>query len=238
MSNLLRLFRGEIQRLIKYKVLFFGILVSAIWVLFIALVSKAEAETLIPFLIIMDDALMSIIFLATSFYYEKQEGIAKTLLVAPVSVAQILLSKVAAAIFTALLSLVMVAVSSWIFHGIVINWLLALVYMLLTIVAHTAFGYLIILGSKEFMGFLVKFMIIILVLIIPTILVALNIIPAEYEFLAIISPTYASQLLVNSLFHHVALWEILLAAGYLLALGASIFPLFVKKRYQRFALEG
>ncbi|MCX5775317.1 MAG: ABC transporter permease [Firmicutes bacterium] len=238
MSNVLKLFKGEITRLIKYKIIFFSLLVSAIWVLFIALVSKAEAISFIPFLIIMDDALMSIVFLATSFFYEKQEGIAKTLLVAPVSVTQILISKVAASLFTGVLSLVIIALSSLIFHGIIINWALALLYMFLAVFAHTAIGYIIILASKDFMGFMVKFMGIILALLIPTVLIALDIIPAGYTFIVILSPTYAAQLLVDSLFHTVDGWQIVLACVYLFGIGALIFPLFVHKKYQRFAMEG
>lgn len=238
MSNVLKLFKGELFRLIKYKILFFSLLVSSIWVLFIALVSKAEALTFIPFLIIMDDALMSIVFLATSFFYEKQEGIAKTLLVAPISVTQILISKVAASLFTGVLSLVIIALSSLIFHGIIINWALALIYILLAVFAHTAIGYLIILASKDFMGFIVRFMVIIIILILPTIFIALEIIPADYGFLAILSPTYAAQLLVDSLFHSVDWWQIVLASVYLFGIGAVIFPLFVIKKYQRFAMEG
>jgi len=238
MSNVLKLFKGEITRLIKYKILFFSLLVSSIWVLFIALVSKTEAIMFIPFLIIMDDALMSIVFLATSFFYEKQEGIAKTLLVAPVSVTQILISKVAASLFTGVISLVIIALSSLIFHGIIINWGLALIYMFAAVFAHTAIGYLVILASKDFMGFIVRFMVVIIILILPTIFIALGIIPTSYDYIGILSPTYAAQLLVDSLFKSVDWWKVLLASVYLFGIGALIFPVFVIKKYQRFALEG
>lgn len=238
MSNVLKLFKGELIRLIKYKILFFSLLVSSIWILFIALVSKAEAIAFIPFLIIMDNALMAIVFLATSFFYEKQEGIAKTLLVAPVSVTQILISKVAASFFTSFLSLTIIALSSLIFHGIIINWLLALLYMFLANFGHTAIGYLIILASKDFMGFMLRFAGIIMVFIIPTILIALEIIPSNYEFIAILSPTYAAQVLIDSLFKTVDWWKVLIAGNYLFAIGATIFPLLIVKKYQRYALEG
>jgi len=238
MSNLWKLFKGEVFRLAKYKVLFFGVLVSAIWVLVIALVSKAEAESFIPFLIVMDDGLMAIVLLGSMFYYEKQEGIAKSLLVAPITVSQVLIAKVAAAIFSGLISVVLIFLAALIFHGLVINLFLAIIYMVLAVIAHTAIGYVIILASRDFMGMLVKYMGVILVLIAPTILVALNIIPTNLSFLAILSPTYASQLLIESIFQTTDLWKILVSVGWLLTIGGLLYPLVIRKQYQRYALEG
>ena len=238
MSNLWKLFKGEIYRLAKYKILFFGVLVSAIWVLVIALVSKAEAESFIPFLIVMDDGLMAIVLLGSMFYYEKQEGIAKSLLVTPITVNQVLIAKVAASIFSGLISVVFIFLAALVFHGLVINILLAIIYMVLAVIAHTAIGYLIILGSRDFMGMLVKYMGVVLLLIAPTILVALNIIPANLSFLAILSPSYASQLLIESIFQATDLWKILLAVGWLLAIGGLLYPFVITKQYQRYALEG
>jgi len=94
MNNIWKLFKGEIVRLFLYKVVFFAVLVSSIWVLIISLLSASEVKTLLPFVVVMDSGLMSIILLGPMFYYEKQEGIAKSLLVAPISVAEILIAKV------------------------------------------------------------------------------------------------------------------------------------------------
>ena len=61
MSNFLRLLKGEFIRLVKYRIVLFGLIVSAIWVLILALSAKAEAEMLFPYLVTMDTGMMSIV---------------------------------------------------------------------------------------------------------------------------------------------------------------------------------
>jgi hypothetical protein len=78
MKNWFVLLLGELIRLWKYKILLFGVLVSLIWVLIVSLVSKTEALSLMPMLLVLDTGMMVIILLASSYYYEKQEGTIKT----------------------------------------------------------------------------------------------------------------------------------------------------------------
>ena len=66
MNNLLNLIKGELVRLYKYKILVIGIAVSFIWVIIIALSDAATAKELVPLLIFMDAAMMSIILHASS----------------------------------------------------------------------------------------------------------------------------------------------------------------------------
>src|SRR5690554_4622026 len=104
MKILLYLTKGEITRLFKYKTLIVGLIVSFLWVLIIAFSDEESAMTLLPMLIFVDAAMMSILLLAASFYFEKQEEITKTLLVTPIKLWQLLDAKILASLFSGLLS--------------------------------------------------------------------------------------------------------------------------------------
>jgi len=123
-----------------------------------------------------------------------------------------------------------------IFHGIVFNVFLATVYMIIAVIAHTALGYLVILASKDFMAMLIKYMGVVLLLVAPSIILILNVIPSNFSFLAIVSPVYASQLLINSIFQSTDLWQIILAFAWLLLIGGILYPFVIKKQYQRYAM--
>ena len=116
MAKLLGLVKGEILRLWRYKITFFGLLVSGIWLLILALVTKEEANALLPQLLILDGGLMAIILLAAAYYYEKQEGTLKAVLVSPTSPALLLLAKVIGALFGSVISLTLIWLTMLVIH--------------------------------------------------------------------------------------------------------------------------
>lgn len=238
MRNFWIVFKGEAIRLFKYKILVFGSLVSLLWVLILALSKETEAVALLPFLIVVDTGMMSIILMASSFYYEKQEGTIKTLLVAPVSVVQILLAKMVASLISSVISMILIGLTMLVVHGVWINYALALLYVSVTTLAHIAIGYLLIFKSRDFMGFMMKYMVVVLAFMIPSLLVALDLIPSTWRFLAFLSPSYAGQFLVDSLFVDVSLWKILAAFSWLIALSGVLYPVFVYPQFKDYAVKG
>jgi len=239
MDKLWHLIKGEIFRLLRYKIIFFSVLVSAIWVLIIALSDTDAAVSLVPFLVLMDAGLMSIILMGSSYFLEKQEGTMQSLLVSPVSLVNVLLAKIISALFMALLSFVIVIGATYIFHDFSASVFLLLLYTLLVVLSHTAIGYVITLYSKDFMQMLVRYMVIVIIFIIPMLLVGLYIIPKSWDFIVLISPTYSGQVLFLSAINQtIETWKIILAAFYLFLLAATLFPLVVFKKFQQVALEG
>jgi len=233
-----RLYLGEIQRLFKYRIVFFGFLVSAIWIAVVGLTDKTTATALLPTLIGMDAGMMSILLLAAQFYYEKQEGTIHTLLVTPVPVAHILMAKIAASMTTGIISMLMVAGLAWIIHGITFSLLLMGLYVLVIVAGNTAIGYLFILISKDFMSMLVRIMGVLLLFYVPNLLVPLGILTEKWDFLSLMSPSYASSYLIESLFVDKPLWKILASAVYLAGIAAALYPLFIAKRFARISVEG
>jgi ABC-type multidrug transport system permease subunit len=238
MNKLGHLVLGEIQRLFKYNIIIFGIITSFLWAIIIFFADKPTVEGIAPFLVIMDAGLMSILLLGASYYLEKQERTLQSVIVTPVSLSMVLISKVVAAIFTAFVSFIIVVGSILIFQDIQISIFLLILYVILAVLAHTAVGYVVILYSNDFIQMLVRFMLLMLVFISPILLIALDLIPSNLEFLTYISPTYAAQLLFKSTYiaqDNLFIWISLLD---LVILPAVLFPLVVYKRFEKVAVEG
>ncbi len=232
------LLKGEIIRLFKYKIMWFGIALSLLWVLVLVLSSEADARALMPFLIVLDTGMMAIILLASSFYFEKQESTIKTLFVAPVTIRQILSAKVVASLLSGVISIGLVGLAMLIVHGVVINYALAFLYAILSTLAHVSIGYIIVFYSVDFMAFLMKYMGMAIMLMVPVLLVMLDIIPSDLIGLAFISPSYAAQYLINSLFTTSDIWLIVLGIAVLIAIPSILYPLVVYPKFKAYAVRG
>jgi len=238
MNNLIKLIKGEIVRLMKYKILGIGLLVSVIWAVIIYFSNPAELQSLIPLLIGVDATMMSIILLAAGYFLEKQEGSVKSLLVAPVPAPMVLLAKVITAVLSGLLSGAIVILTALIFHNYKINILLITIYLIIIIVAHTAVGYLLTLHAKDFSALLAYAMLFIFLSFIPTILFAVEIIPAAFEEVMLILPTHAALMMLTSLTASVKDLVVILSVLYLSILGFTLYPTVIFKKFKRAVMEG
>lgn len=238
MKTILRLLKGEIVRLFKYKILWFGIALSLIWVVILTLSQAAEAKALMPFLLVMDSGMMSIILLASGFYYEKQESTIKSIFVAPVSLSQLLIAKVLATLLSSIITMVLVGLGMAIVHGVIINYGLALLFIILSTLTHVAIGYVIVFYSRDFMSFLMKYMVVVIVLIVPVLLVTIDVIPQESEIFALISPSYAVKFLMDSIFFEKEIWTTLFGCLVLVAFPAILYPLVVYPKFKQYAIKG
>lgn len=238
MKNQINLIVGEIKRLIKYKILPIGIVVSFIWV-FIIWVSEPEfALNIIPLLITVDATMMSIILFASSHFLEKQEGSIKSVMVAPVTITEIIIAKIFAAIITTLVSAVVVVGAAMLIHKIAVSIVLLLVYCIVVVAAHIAIGFIIVLFSKDFGAMLGLYALYAFSLMIPTVLLVTGIIPESASAYMLISPTHASQILFNSVFGEEQLWMVLISLGYLIAISIVLYRFVVYKSFKKALIGG
>lgn len=238
MSNIWKLFKEEIVRIFKYKIFYFSIGVTFIWLVILALVDSNTAKDLAPTLILMDAGIMSIVLLGSSFFLEKQEGIYHSLFVTPIPLYYVIVAKILSAIFMAIISYVLITMTLLIFHGIVINYLLLLLAVILTVFSHTAIGYLITLYSKDFMTMLTKYMVVMLAFFVPIFLLEIGIIPLELDYLCLISPSYAAQYLFEGAFINNDVVKEILSCLYLIIIGISLYPLVIVKKFAKEAILG
>jgi fluoroquinolone transport system permease protein len=238
MNSFFHLLKGEVLRLVRYKVIFFGILVSLIWVVLIYFLDAQTAKGFMPFLAMLDAGMMSVILLGATFFLEKQEGSIKTLLVSPVSLVQVLAAKVCSAVISAMISVVMVLGSGFIFHGIQTNFLLVLLYVFVIVLSHTAIGYVITLRSKDFMSMMMSFAGLSLLMMIPSFLYMLGVIEEQLHWLLLLSPMYAAQYLIQSILTSADLLLIVGSTLYLALLGTFLYGKVVYPRFKQFAIGG
>ena len=201
MKTFFALIKGEVIRLWRYQITLFGLIVSGIWIILLAVVNKEEANALLPQLIVLDSGLMAIILLGASYFYEKQEGTMKALLVSPTSPSILLTSKIIGTLMGNLLSVVLMWLTMVIIHQSIFPLLPALGLVMIITITHISIGYVLIYWSKDFMDLLLKYTFVVLILFIPTILVSLNILTDGLENLAYLSPTYSGQILIAQLWN-------------------------------------
>lgn len=238
MRRMINLLKGELIRLYKYKIILTGLFLSVIWIVIVALSSAETAKMIVPLLIWADASMMSILFVAASFYFEKQEATIKSVLVAPVSISEILVSKVISSLLMGTMSGFLVVIFSIILYGIDVQVFLLLLFILIVIGSHVAIGFVITFFSKDFGAMIVNYFLYALVAMIPSLLLSLGVIPEKWNLLMLISPSHCAQILINSGFSEQPLGEILWSVGYLLAVGLVLYPLVVYKKYKKIVIEG
>ena len=241
-KKLVTLISGEIQRSVKYKVLTIGAALSFIWLIVIFFIRKDNAalQVLVPLFIFSDAVLMSVMLIGASVFFEKQEGSIRSVLISPVTPAQILLSKITNSVIIAIISAVVVSVGTVVMTEVSINIPLLLLYVVITVAAHSAIGYSLSLISKDFNAMLVNYMVFAIVFIIPPMLIMLNIIPESFELAALISPSECGSVLINSaISDNDAEWyKILISIIYQVTLAFLLMRYFVYPRFVKNAVRG
>lgn len=237
MAKFLSLFKGEILRLWRYKITLFGLLVSVIWLVIIVLISEVEANALLPQILMLDSGLMAIILLAAAYYYEKQEGTIKAVLVSPTSPTLLLTSKVAGALVGSVISLFLIWITMILVHGTMFALFPALGIIMLVTIAHLSLGYVLIYLSQDFMDLLLKYTVVVLVLFVPIILVNLDIIPPSWQWIALLSPTYAGQQALSHLWNPLSNGDFLITILLLIAYPTILFPTYILPQFRKEAIS-
>ena len=236
MNKFFALIKGEVIRLWRYQITLFGLLVSAIWIILLAVVSKEEANALLPQLIVLDSGLMAIILLGAAYFYEKQEGTMKAVLVSPTSPAVLLSAKIIGTLMGNLLSVFLMWLTMLVVHQSVFQIFAALGLVIIITLTHLSIGYVLIYWSKDFMDLLLKYTFVVLVLLVPTILVSLDVLTDGLENLAYLSPTYSGQILISQLWN-TETESILVAWILTVVYPLGLFPFYILPQFRKEAIR-
>lgn len=197
MTNLLKLFLGEMKRMVSYKILPVSVMTSIIWVVLFTQMSASESQRFAPLLLYMDAGVMSLLLAAAFHHLEKTDGTIKTMLVLPVSTGQILLAKAMAAAVLGLMSALIVGTALYFLHGFVLRFHVLVPFVAAAAMAHAAIGLAIALKTRDFSGTLGGVMLFILLLFVPAILLETGVIPRSSAWLAMVSPSVAATEALN-----------------------------------------
>lgn len=239
MNKLAKLIKGEIKRLVRYKILPVSLATTALWIGLFLFVSAAEARQIAPLVIFVDVAAMSVLLLGASHHLEKQDGTIRTMMVMPVPLGQILTAKTVASMVLALESTVVTAVALYVIHGITLDYAALLLFVVVAGAAHAAIGFALSLNSKDFNSMLGILMVYMFVFTIPSILFSFGIVDAKYEWLFMISPSHsAHHLIASAVREDYQLGMVFGGCLYLAVLAALLFKFAVYPKFKSNAARG
>jgi hypothetical protein len=131
----------------------------------------------------------------------------------------------------------LIGLAVWLIHGIdTINYPLAFLYVVLSTLAHVSIGFLLIFSSIDFMSLLMKHSMLMLVLLLPSVLEPLALIPENLRFFNFLSPSYASQILMHSLITPMTSTlqqDVGFALTSLVILSLLMYPLFIYPAFKQ-----
>ncbi len=197
MRTLVRLTRGELKRMVSYRILPVALATSCLWVGIYALLSAQEALRFAPLLIYMDAGLMTVLLIGAFHHLERGDGTIRSMMVLPVSTGQILASKGLAAVAAGLLSAAVSGLALYFLHGITLNYALLVLFVALSCAAHAAIGFSLALRSADFSSMLGYVFVYMFALALPAILMELGVIPERFEWLLLFTPSFASLRLIS-----------------------------------------
>ena len=238
MNNFAFLLKGELTRLVKYKILQISFAVTILWLLVIFLIGSEQASTFIPLFIFADAALMTILLVGASLFYEKQENTLKTLMITPASLAAIISSKVLSAIYLALQSALIISLFAYFFFDVSINFLWLILFVIVIAATHTAIGYTFAIFAKDFNGLIAQVGVYMILFAMPSIFFALGLFSDIFEVILMFSPTHTALLMIDYAFN-VSIKPYLLVVGfiYLNLITTILFILVVIPKYPETAVR-
>jgi ABC-type transport system involved in multi-copper enzyme maturation permease subunit len=239
MSNALRLIGGEFKRLVSYKLLARSLATGVIWILVFLFISTTEATKVAPMLMFVDVSIVLMMLLGASFYLERQENTIKSIMVMPVSLWQILSSKIVSSLMLTMITIAITCAAVYFIHDISFNYALLLIFVIFAAVAHAAIGFLLALLGKNLGSMLILAIAYALVFVIPSILLAVNIIDAKHGLAMMISPSHTARMLFSSVVSgEYKLGETLFGCIYLPVSAMALMRLVVYPMFKSRAVTG
>ncbi|PAT01910.1 hypothetical protein CI105_03365 [Candidatus Izimaplasma bacterium ZiA1] len=237
-SRLAILVKGELHRLHKYNLTSVSVLVALIWGVFLFFLDSS-LDTMLPFVLVMDATMMSIMYVGAVMFFEKSESTISTMLVTPVTNSELVLSKVLANTLHNMFASALIITVFMIIKDVSINIPLVVIAILLTTAFHTTLGVFMAYYQKDFTGMLVNVMIFSFVLFVPSVLFLLNVISGPiWEAILLINPIQAGQEIILAAFKDYEFtYKYYFSLSYLIVLGILGYKYFVLPKFQDYAVK-
>ena len=237
MTAFLVLFLGEMQRMQKYHILTASVIVSFFWIGMLHLIEVPDITAFFMILVFFDIVSMAIVMIGVTVFFEKQEGVLKSIFVSPINRLEFLSSKTIANLISNLLTIGIVYLYALFFQDIGINVIGLFLAIILIGTFHSLVGFLIVYRSNDFTEMLIGMMKYIIVFTLPIAFDEFGLITGEfYSNILFLLPTKASSTLINATAGGLDTGEIVLSAIYLL-IGSLILAYFVNKGFRKFVIR-
>lgn len=199
MNKLLILTKGELMRLHKYKVTHVSIALLVIWFLLLYFIEdQIVLSQLLPFIVMVDATMMSILFVGSILFFEKSEQTLSTMLVTPTNTHIKILSKVIANTIQMILSSLALVTIFYFIKGVEVRFLSITLLLTIAIFSHSLIGFFFSYLSKSFTSMLMLVMAYSFLFMIPSALFQFNILfqGEIWRYILLISPTQSITYLI------------------------------------------
>ena len=240
MNKLLLLIKGELTRLTKYHVTTVSMLVAVVWFLLLYFLDDQDLlMEMLPFVIIIDATMMSVIFIGSVMFFEKTESTFSTMLVTPVTNSELILSKAIANTLHSMFSSTLVILAFFFVKQVDVVWYIIIPGLALSIFMHSLLGFVFSFHSKDFTTLLVNVMIYSFVITIPVVLHYFDLILKAdmWDTLLLIVPTQAAIELIVSGFGTALDYKFVVAIIVLLLYAILGYYLYVKPKFKEYAVK-
>ena len=240
MSKLLVLIKGELQRLNKYNVTTISFVVAIIWFLLLYFIDDMDIlATMLPFIIVVDATMMSILYIGAMMFFEKTESTISTMLVTPVSNKEMILSKVIANTIHMLFSSMLIIIVFFFLKNVEVNWILVILSLILSISFHSLLGFMFSFHSKDFTSMLVGVMMYSFIFLIPPTLNLFNILfkGEVWEHILLILPTQAAIKMIEVGFGADIEIKFFISLAVLCIGGYMLYRLYILPKFKDYAVK-
>lgn len=237
MTAFLVLFLGEMQRMQKYHILTASVLVSFFWIGMLHLIEVPDITAFFMILVFFDIVSMAIVMIGVTIFFEKQEGVLKSLFVSPINRLEFISSKTVANLISNIITIAIVYLYAWIVQDINISLTGLFLAIILIGTFHSLVGFLIIYRSNDFTEMLIGMMKYFIIFMLPVSFEEFGLITSElYSNLLFLLPTKASSTLIAATAGGLETGEIVISAIYLL-IGTLVLAYFVNKGFRKFVIR-
>ena len=240
MNKLLLLIKGELTRLTKYHVTTVSMLVAVVWFLLLYFLDDQDLlMEMLPFVIIIDATMMSVIFIGSVMFFEKTESTFSTMLVTPVTNSELILSKAIANTLHSMFSSTLVILAFFIVKQVDVVWYIIIPALALSVFMHSLLGFVFSFHSKDFTTLLVNVMIYSFVITIPVVLHYFDLILKAdiWDTLLLIVPTQAAIELIVAGFGTALDYKFVVSIVVLLLYAILGYYLYVKPKFKEYAVK-
>jgi len=194
LNRLWVLVKGELSRLNKYNVTSISILVAILWGVVLYFVEGDIFNSLLPFILMVDATMMSVMYIGSVMFFEKTESTISTMLVTPSTNSELVLSKVIANTIHNMLSSALIIIVFYFLKEVELNWFLIFLGIFSATAFFTIAGLFLAYYQKNFTGMLVNIMVLSFGLMVPTALYEFGILSGNaWQYILLISPVQAGS---------------------------------------------
>lgn len=244
-NRLWELVKGELNRLSKYGVFSMSIIVAFIWGVVLFLVSDNLLGALLPMILLLDATMMSVMYIGAEMHFEKSESTISTMLVTPVTNAELVVSKTIANVIHNFISSGLIIAVFFIAGELdfVANLGMNLFFLFLGVILATATftigGLVLSYYQKDFTGMLVNMFIGGIALMLPAILLIFGVIHGEFwENAMLINPMTAAAELVNAGFSgYEFTFRYFISLAYIILGGTGLYLFVAVPQFQNYAVK-